>query len=226
VATGLSVSSIQAQPEIERVVAIELLPGVVRLAEYFRDANRGVLEDPRVEIQLADGRNHLFGSGERFDVIVGDLFVPWHAGTGYLYTSEHFANVRERLTEGGVFAQWLQLDQASVDEILSLTASFTTAFENAELWLNTLDPGRPLLAFVGHRSPSDAWRSVETDEMKRVAATAALREWSRTATPNTDDRPVIEFSAAANHFRSAARRQTEGLEAIAALRAAQARISP
>jgi spermidine synthase len=226
VATGLSVSSIKTQPEIERVVAIELLPGVVRLAELFREANGGVLADPRVQIQLADGRNHLFGSGERFDVIVGDLFVPWHAGTGYLYTTEHFANVRERLTQGGVFAQWLQLDQASVDEIRSLTASFTTAFENAELWLNTLDPGRPLLAFVGYRGPSDAWRSVETDNMRRIAAAAALRDWSRTATPNTDDRPVIEFSAAANHFRSAARRQTEGLEAIAALRAAQERRSP
>ena len=37
--------------------------------------------------------------------IVGDLFVPWHAGTGALYSTEHFAAVSRRLHEGGVFAQ-------------------------------------------------------------------------------------------------------------------------
>ena len=76
----MSVSSILSHPSVERVVAMELLPGVVRLAETFREENGGVLEDPRVEVRLADGRNHLFGTRQRFDAIVGDLFVPWHAG--------------------------------------------------------------------------------------------------------------------------------------------------
>ena len=116
VATGMSLSSILSHPSIERVVAIELLPGVTRLAEVFREENEGVLEDARVELRLADGRNHLFGTDQRFDAIIGDLFVPWHAGTGYLYTVEHFRNVRERLREGGVFVQWLQADQASPAE--------------------------------------------------------------------------------------------------------------
>ena len=95
VATGISVSAIQSHPEVERAVAMELLPGVLRLADAFREENGGVLRDPRVELRLADGRNHLSGTDRRFDAIVGDLFVPWHAGTGALYTVEHFANVRE-----------------------------------------------------------------------------------------------------------------------------------
>jgi len=223
VATGMSVTSVLSHPSIERVVAIELLPGVLRLAEWFREANRGVLSYPRVTIQLADGRNHLFGTDERFDAIVGDLFVPWHAGTGYLYTAEHFSNVRARLREGGVFAQWLQLDQASVSEIRSLAGSFTAAFDDAELWLNRMDRSRPLLAFVGYRGRGGAARDPGLERVRRVCGAEVLREWSREAPRNTDDRPVIEFSAAASHYGSTTRRVREGLAAVAWLRAEEER---
>ncbi len=220
VATGMSVSAIAAHPSIERVVAIELLPGVLRMAEFFRVENGGVLEDPRVTVQLADGRNHLFGTDQRFDAIVGDLFVPWHAGTGYLYTVEHFANVRERLREGGVFAQWLQADQTSENEVASIAASFISAFDDAELWLNTLDGGRPLLAFVGFqgRSPN-AIAPPPTSGLVKICGRKVLREWSQGAPLNTDDSPIIEFSAAANRYGSVQRRLQGVMAAVERLRA-------
>jgi spermidine synthase len=218
-ATGMSLSSIQSQPSVERALAMELLPGVARLADAFRDENGGVLEDPRVEIRLADGRNHLFGTEWRFDAIVGDLFVPWHAGTGYLYTVEHFANVRERLREGGVFAQWLQVDQASLSELKSLAASFTAVFEDAELWLSRIEPRRPLLAFVGFRSRASTSRSPQrVGEMVRICGADVLREWSRNARRNTDDFPVIEFSAAAGRYEPTASKLRPVMQALVRLR--------
>jgi len=197
---------------------MELLPGVLRLAEAFREDNGGVLEDPRVELRLADGRNHLFGTSLRFDAVVGDLFVPWHAGTGYLYTVEHFENVRSRLSEGGVFVQWLQVNQASVEEVRSMAASFTAAFEDAELWLNTTERGRALIAFVGFRgrtSASEQRRQV--GEMSRVCGAELLREWAAGAPLNTDDFPIIEFSAAASHLGATGAKTKELTEAVAQL---------
>jgi spermidine synthase len=227
VATGTSVSSIHAYPSVERVVAMELLPGVLRLAEAFREENGRVLEDPRVEVRLADGRNHLFGTTLRFDAIVGDLFVPWHAGTGYLYTIEHFENVRSRLSEGGVFVQWLQVNQASVAEVKSMAASFTAAFEDAELWLNASESGRTLIAFVGFRgrtSASEQRRQV--DEMSRVCGAELLREWAAGAPLNTDDFPIVEFSAAASHLGATAAKTRELTEAVARLAEQQERREP
>lgn len=224
VATGTSVSSIQAHPSVERVVAMELLPGVLRLAEAFREENGRVLEDPRVEVRLADGRNHLFGTSLRFDAIVGDLFVPWHAGTGYLYTVEHFENVHSRLSDGGVFVQWLQVNQASVAEVKSMAASFTAAFDDAELWLNASEQGRTLIAFVGFRgrtSASEQRRQV--GEMSRVCGAELLREWSAGAPLNTDDFPIVEFSAAANHLGATAAKTRELTEAVALLAEEQER---
>ena len=224
VATGMSVSSILSHPSVERVVAMELLPGVLRLAQSFRAENGGVLEDPRVEARLADGRNHLFGSALRFDAIVGDLFVPWHAGTGYLYTVEHFDNVRERLREGGVFVQWLQLDQASLEEVRSMAASFTAAFDDAELWRNEMQPGRALIAFVGFRERAAERRTLErVGEMSRICGAQLLREWAAGAPLNTDDFPIIEFSAAGSHLGATAARTRELNEAVAWLGAEQER---
>ena len=176
-----------------------------------------MLDDPRVELKLADGRNHLFGTSLRFDAIVGDLFVPWHAGTGYLYTVEHFRNVRERLHEGGVFAQWLQLNQISLGELQSLTASFTTAFDDAELWRNdTQRAGRCSRSSAsGERAGAGPTR---VDRMSRVCGAELLRRWSAGAVLNTDDRPFIEFSAAASHLGSAGARAREVASAIDWLR--------
>jgi spermidine synthase len=221
VATGISVSSVLSHPSVERVVAMELLPGVLRLAQAFRKENRGVLDDPRVEVRLADGRNHLFGTDARFDTIVGDLFVPWHAGTGYLYTVEHFRNVRERLAEGGVFAQWVQVDQISLEELRSLTASFTAAFDDAELWINQTQVGRMLVALVGFRGRTAASDTTRIGKMERVCSAEVLREWSAGATLNTDDRPFIEFSAAASHLGSVGRKARAVHAAIGQLRAEQ-----
>ena len=50
-----------------------------------------------------------------------------------------------------------------------------------------------------------------------------LREWSSAAPRNTDDRPVIEFSAAASHYGSVSRRVLEGMEAVLWLRAEEER---
>jgi spermidine synthase len=218
VATGMSASAIESHPTVERAVALELFPGVLKLARAFREENAGVLEDPRVELVLADGRNHLFGTDQRFDVIVGDLFVPWHAGTGYLYTAEHFANVRERLAEDGVFVQWLQADQLSVEELRTVAATFGDAFQDAELWLNPTQPSRPLLGLVGYRGRPGS-RLQQVGEMIRICGAQVLRAWSASAPRNTDDFPRIEFSAASSHLTRTAADARSVLAAVRQLRA-------
>ena len=202
-ATGLSVSAITLFPSVERAVVLEIVPGVLQVVDAFASANLGVLNDPRVAIVIADGRNHLFGTAETFDVVIGDLFIPWHASTGYLYTVEQFEIVRERLNPDGVFVQWLQADQLTLEELRTIVRSFTMAFEHAELWLNDTHPRRPLVALVGRRQPADeAVRrpAHEFDRMHRACRGPELRAWAASAPPNTDDHPIIEFSAALTHL--------------------------
>jgi spermidine synthase len=86
----------QAFPELELTVA-ELDPDVVEIAyDYFE-----VPRDPRLRIEVEDGRRFLADSSERWDVIAIDAFfadaIPFH-----LTTREFLDLARSRLSAGGV----------------------------------------------------------------------------------------------------------------------------
>jgi spermidine synthase len=223
VATGGSVSAIQSFA-VERALALELVPGVVEAAAELEDAHRGVLRDPRVELLVADGRNHLFATRERFDAIVGDLFVPYQPGTGYLYTHEHFRSVKARLAPGGLFAQWLPGYQMSEAELRMVTATFLDVFPDATLWLYRALRRRPALALVGTREgegppgPTARQRAESSAEfpfLSFVCGAETLRNWAGTAPRNSDEHPRLELRAALDRFGVAQR--VRELERVLAL---------
>ena len=122
---------------MERVQVAELLGDAILASHrYFRHYTQGLFDDSRVRIIEEDGRHHLSATDETYDVIVGDLFVPWKAGNGGLYTLEHFRNVSERLADGGLFAQWIPLYQISERELGIIARTFTEVFPDAMMWID------------------------------------------------------------------------------------------
>jgi spermidine synthase/MFS family permease len=86
----------RAFPALELTVA-ELDPDVVEIAYEYFDVPR----DPRLRIEVEDGRQFLAGSSEQWDVIAIDAFyadaIPFH-----LATREFLELARSRLSPGGV----------------------------------------------------------------------------------------------------------------------------
>src|SRR6185436_19844994 len=102
---------------VETIDAVELLPEVADLARrHFGAANLGLLEDRRVRLVCDDARTFVRGHSGEYDVIVGDLVVPWRAGESALYTAEHFAHARAALAPHGLFCQWLPAYQLTVEQ--------------------------------------------------------------------------------------------------------------
>jgi spermidine synthase len=148
--TGITAGAALLHP-VEHVVALEIVPEVaVAAREDFAEANARVFEDPRVRVVIDDGRNYVASSPEGFDVIVGDLLVPWRPGEAALYTQEHFESVRRALAPGGVFCQWLPAYQLSPEQIAVLVRTFVEVFPAASLWRGNFIPDAPTLALVGH----------------------------------------------------------------------------
>ena len=83
-------------------------PRVLRafLAERPREDLRRLLEDPRVQIRIADGRNALERGQARYDLIEADPLPPGGAGSGNLYSIEFFSGCARRLKQGGVMCTW------------------------------------------------------------------------------------------------------------------------
>jgi spermidine synthase len=222
---GTGITAGAAMPfDPDRVVVCEILPDVVELAErHFADWQYGLFEDPRVEVHAEDGRNCLRRSDETYDLIVSDLFTPWKAGTGNLYTLEHYRTAAQRLEPGGRYVQWLPLYQVSEQELAIVAATMDEAFEQVTLWRGDLFPNRSIVALVGEDAPRPLDPSVAVDTVRELVGDPGLgdpelsdeqieamllRLYAGNVTAsglfdgaelNTDDHPRIEYLAPRTH---------------------------
>jgi spermidine synthase len=148
--TGITAGAALFHP-VERVTVLEIVPDVVAVArDHFRTANLGVVNDQRVECVVEDARNFLRATERKFDVIVGDLFVPWRRGEAGMFSLGQFASARRALAPGGIFCQWLPMFQMSEAEFNIVAATFLDVFPQTTLWRGDLAPDLPALALVGH----------------------------------------------------------------------------
>jgi spermidine synthase len=136
---GITLGAVAAHEEIETLKLVEIEPAVVEAAALFSHANDNVLEDPRLEITIQDGRNFLKTSPDSFDVITADPIHPWTAGSAYLYTAEYFRMAGAHLRERGVMCQWLPAYGLSHENFRSVVMSFADAFPHATVWQTSQD---------------------------------------------------------------------------------------
>src|SRR5262245_41279738 len=196
---------------VEKVDVIEISPEVVTAARLFSRVNHNALMDPRVELIIGDGRNHLRYTRRRYDVIISEPSNPWMSGMASLFTREFFGESRARLTPGGIHCQWFHSYNMSVDELRTVIGTFRTVFPHALLWtLNEYDfllLGSDSSLSFGGSGFDRSFERVRKDlaEIKirdpySILSSLTLRDneldqFSRRATLNTDDLPILEFRA-------------------------------
>ena len=163
VATGSTASGALCHPGVTRLDAIELSPLVLKYAaKYFSPFNRQFFSDPRVHLIQADARWEILSHPDTYDVIVGDLFLPWRTGEGRLYSLEHFRSVQRALRTGGVFCQWLPMYQLTQRQFLSIAQTFQRVFPDVFLLRGDFYADKPIVGLVGGRKLSDLdWESIE-----------------------------------------------------------------
>jgi spermidine synthase len=188
------------------VDVVELSPGVVRGAEWFRHINGDVIRRPNVTLRVDDGRNYLLLTRKRYDVITADIIQPFHAGAGSLYSVEYFRLARRALRERGVMLQWIGQRTRSHYNLIART--FLEAFPHATAWaggslvVSSTEPLRlsrmgferrltdpavgPVLRAAGLTS-FDALLALYTagpDELRRFVGDGPVL---------SDDRPLVEY---------------------------------
>lgn len=150
--TGISAGGTLLHP-LDQLTVVELVPEVIDAARtHFHDANLGLLSDSRVRVVADDARNFLRGTTERFDLIIGDLVVPWRQGEGALFTLEQFQAARRSLSPDGVFCQWIPLFQLTEEQTHILVNTFLTVFPKASVWRGDFSPTEPALALVARNN--------------------------------------------------------------------------
>ena len=120
---------------------------------YFRAYNASPINQPRLSIHVSDARRFVRNSPDRSAVIVADLFHPARDGAGSLYTIEHFTHIRDRLSAGGMFCQWLPLYQLDVESLAIITQTMREVFPHLRAYLAYFNIETPAMLLVGSAEP-------------------------------------------------------------------------
>lgn len=215
--SGVTTAMLAATPGMDRVRVVELEPAVLTLAPYFRHVNGDVLQWANVRAIVDDARSALQLSSEQFDVIVSEPSNPWVAGVATLYTPDFFRIVRRRLSQDGVFCQWVQLYQLPLSVVAGIVRNVQAVFPHVVVLsagsydLMVLGSARPLVpdtAWVttllgGRGTLGDAAREylllekpVDYFDRQVLGEAGVARLVARSSLTHSDDRPQLEFVAA------------------------------
>ena len=150
--TGISAAGSLPFPGLSRT-AVELSQGAIAAAgTWFKEVNNDVVGKLRVIHD--DARHYLLRSREKYDVISVAISkgTPMGASVGRsnLLSVEQFARAADRLASGGVFVQWLALNQFDLESLNTVLRSFRRVYPDMCLFVDGFR-----LAMVGSRTGVD-----------------------------------------------------------------------
>ena len=116
-----------------RTDGVELVPSVPKMFHWFYPDAGSVLANPLARVIVADGRNHVELTGERYDFVVVDPPPPIQSsGVSVISTLEFYRAAKARLTQDGVMMQWVPTGQTR-DEFLAHVRTFLAVFPNVRV---------------------------------------------------------------------------------------------
>ena len=120
---------------VSEIRIVEISPAVLAASDrYFSDINHDVLADPRVRVEINDGRNFLLATTETFDAVLSDSIHPRYAGNGSLYSEEYFRIAAERLAPDGVISMWLPMYTLTPANFAMIVRAFRNVFPETVIW--------------------------------------------------------------------------------------------
>jgi len=113
-----------------RVTCCEIEEEVLAASWCFAHVNHEPTKNPRFEGRVVDGRMHLAGSPDTYDLIVSVPSNPWVAGIGNLFTESFYEAARGRLRDDGMLVQWLQTYELAAEDYALVLRTISSVFPN------------------------------------------------------------------------------------------------
>jgi len=224
--SGMTAGATLAFESLEVIDCAEISEDVVRATSYFSGWNHNIVNSPRFNLYIEDGRNFVLTATRKYDVISTGIVHPKHnTGNASLYSEDYYRICRSKLNEGGVICQWAPLYGLTMTEFKMILRTFHKVFPHTSLWFaqsfgslgnsnalligsqdgSTIDYSRLERNFQQARVTSDM-ESEGINEIPElldcfVMGRKVLAEFvSGEIDVTTDDRPLLEFGAIEMHY--------------------------
>jgi spermidine synthase len=128
---GNAASSILLHPSITKLEIVDVSKDILELSPHFENDNKGVLKDPRTQVFVNDGRQHLrMQSKEKYDFVTIDPPPLYFAGIDSLYDLEFNRLVYRSLKPGGIMSLWLPMWHLDKELNRAVIRTFVAIFDD------------------------------------------------------------------------------------------------
>jgi spermidine synthase len=215
--SGMTSHALLGSPYLDHLVTIEIEPQMIKASRAFLPANARVFNDPRSQFAIDDARAYFAARGKKFDLIISEPSNPWVSGVSGLFTVEFYSRVKQYLTPGGVFAQWLHLYEIDDGLVLSVISAVAHEFPTYSIY-QTSNRDILIIATTGPQLRAPDWSIFQykgiAEDLERVwpltpatmatlhvADSRSLAPLVRLAdVPNSDFYPTLDLNAERTRF--------------------------
>lgn len=222
---GFTLAAIEKY-DIDFVDAVEIDPTVIEVDKTILSKyNENSLNNKKADIILADGRNYLFTTKKKYDVIISEPPNIWVSGVSNLFTKEFYEIAKSHLKEGGMLSQWFpQYEMSEKDYKVALNTLVSVFPYIYEFKGGAVEGGDTII--IASENPIDVLNSIhkerfESDPIKEdfrkiTKDNLSLEEIFRNQylrgndelikfisdvqIINSDDLPFLEFSTLRNKY--------------------------
>lgn len=143
IGSGMTSHIVLTNSEIENVDVIEIEKAMVQAAKGFGSRVEKTFNDPRCHIYIGDAKTFFINHQKSYDIIISEPSNPWVSGVASLFTREFYHQVKNHLTDRGIFTQWIQLYEISTPLVASVIKALSSEFQDYILYF--MDEGNILL---------------------------------------------------------------------------------
>jgi spermidine synthase len=132
--SGILIGESGRHKQIKRIVCVEISPGVIEGARFFKKENHNVLNDLRVDIVLDDVGHYLQTSEEKFDIISADgKTAEKYSTNAFSYSKDYYSFLKKRMAPNGLVIQWIPtaLPESQYNLVLR---TFLDSYPHVSLW--------------------------------------------------------------------------------------------
>ena len=206
--SGITAGSIATSAALRDVTILEISDEVVEASALFQPENYNVLADPRVNLVTADARNFLMATPATYDLIVSEPSNPWISGIANLFTHDFIRLAKRRLNPGGVMTQWFHIYSMSDADLKTMLKTFDDNFRYVTIWriqagdlalIGSDLPHAISLPYVAGNGAKELSRARIRSDRELIGLYVfggdQLSRYVAKSEINSDDKPVLEFSA-------------------------------
>ncbi|MCO7223826.1 fused MFS/spermidine synthase [Pleionea sp. CnH1-48] len=216
--TGLGSATMLASDALVSLDTVEIEPVMYEAAKQFMPINQAAYDDPRHNVIFDDAKSYFAKNAHQYDIIVAEPSNPWVSGVSSLFTREFYKHMKSKLTEDGIFTQWIQLYEIEPQLVASVLNALAENFEHYHLYLsaeadmiviasnsNQLAPQQSLFEM---KRVSDLLARIDIYSLndlkvRYIADNLLIKELNKSATDkaNSDYYPILDVYSSRARFK-------------------------